>query len=206
MAHRGTDCRQPGGRAVARCSCAADGEPNGGGVPAARYSHPRAGYRSAQDLLFIPSFTQAPCAFRGADGGTSVEVPTIVSFSSLHGLVEQNVDIPVPHGRGRVGGGGLFGLHPGQSSTAFGEAEHRFPAATAEQIVDIPDPRGGRQDPDLLSAASSSGLPGMANQGVFRTFPRLRSELGADFTSSTPAAQLEGFLHGCSWRCVDAVP
>ena len=43
-----------------------------------------------------------------------VEVPTIVSYSSLHGLVEQNVDIPVPHGRGgRVGGGGLFGF-PGQ--------------------------------------------------------------------------------------------
>ena len=28
-----------------------------------------------------------------------MEVPTIVSYSSLHGLVEQNVDIPVPHGR-----------------------------------------------------------------------------------------------------------
>ena len=28
-----------------------------------------------------------------------VEVPTIVSYSSLHGLVDQNVDIPVPHGR-----------------------------------------------------------------------------------------------------------
>ena len=39
-----------------------------------------------------------------------------------------------------------------------------FPAATAEQIVDTPVPRGGRQDPDLPSAASSSGLPGMANQ------------------------------------------
>ena len=31
-------------------------------------------------------------------------VPTIVSYSSLHGLVEQNVVIPVPHGRDRVGG------------------------------------------------------------------------------------------------------
>ena len=37
---------------------------------AARYSHPRAGYRSAQDLIFFPSFSQSPCAFRGADGGT----------------------------------------------------------------------------------------------------------------------------------------
>ena len=41
-----------------------------------------------------------------------VEVPTIVSYSSLHGLAEQNVDIPVPHGRGHVGGGGLFGFAP----------------------------------------------------------------------------------------------
>ena len=77
------------------------------------------------------------------------------------------MDIPVPHGRGRVGGGRLLGLHPGQSSTAFGDADHRFPAATAEQIVDIPVPRGGR---DLLSAASSSGLPGMAHQGFFSHF------------------------------------
>ena len=52
-----------------------------------------------------------------------VEVQTIVSFSSFHGLVEQNVDIPVLHGRDRVGGG-LLGLQPGQSSTAFGGAHY----------------------------------------------------------------------------------
>ena len=39
-----------------------------------------------------------------------VEVPTIISYSSLHGFVEQNVDIPVPHGRGRAGGGRLLGF------------------------------------------------------------------------------------------------
>ena len=32
-----------------------------------------------------------------------VEVPTIISYSSLRGIVEQNVDIPAPRGRGRVG-------------------------------------------------------------------------------------------------------
>ena len=96
-----------------------------------------------------------------------VEVPTIISYSSLRGIVEQNVDIPVPRGRGRVG----LGLHPGQSSTAFGGAEF-LPAAIAEQNVDIPVPRGGR---DLPSAASSSGLPGTANQWVFSTFPRRKS-------------------------------
>ena len=78
-----------------------------------------------------------------------VEVPTIVSYSSLHGLVAQNFDIPVP--RGRVpgpqgflpgqsysltaeqifprlgGGGGLQGLHRGQNSTAFSEQIDEFP-------------------------------------------------------------------------------
>ena len=43
-----------------------------------------------------------------------VDVPTIIFYSSLRGIVEQNVDIPVPHGRD--GGGGLLGLQPGQSS------------------------------------------------------------------------------------------
>ena len=138
-----------------------------------------------------------------------VEVLTIVSYSSLHGLVEQNVDIPVPFGCDRVGGG-LLGLHPGQSSTMFGGAEH-FPATTAEQIVDIPVPRDSRV---LHPASSSSGLPGTANQGFSSHFsPRGKSatlgrhsgsELSADFTSSTPAAEQGGFLHGCSW-CVDAV-
>ena len=88
----------------------------------------------------------------------------------------------------------FLGLHPGQSSTAFGGAEH-FPAATAEQIVDIPVPHGDRV---LHPASSSSDLPGLANEGVFRTFPcgkkvrgqvRTRgSELSADSTPSTPAS------------------
>ena len=105
------------------------------------------------------------------------------------------MDIPAPRGRGRVG----LGLHPGQSSTAFSGADHR--SGTAEQIVDIPAPRGGQ---DLPSAASSSGLPGTANQGFFRTFPRKKksahlgshsgSELLPESSPSTLAAQLEGFF------------
>ena len=95
-----------------------------------------------------------------------VEVPTIISFSSLQRPVEQNVDIPVVGGSGA--GGGLSGFLPGQSSTAFGGARY-FPPATAEQIVDTPVPRDRRV---LHPASSSSGLPGTANQGVFRTFPR----------------------------------
>ena len=133
-----------------------------------------------------------------------VEVPTIISYASLslsqalleyrQRTVEQDVDIPAVGGSGT--GEGLLGLLPGQSSTAFGGA--RIPAATAEQIVDTPVPHGRR---DLPSAASSSGLPGTANQGVFRTSPQrkksatrpphLRSELPPHSSPSTPAAQLE---------------
>ena len=96
-----------------------------------------------------------------------VEVPTIISYSSLRGIMEQNVDIPVPHDRGgRVGDRSLQGF-PGQSSTAYFGAD--FPAATAEQNVFIPVPRGERT---LHSALSSSVLPMTAIQGVFSTFPR----------------------------------
>ena len=109
-----------------------------------------------------------------------VEVPTIISYSSLRGIVEQNVDIPAPLGRGRSRGG--LGFHPGQSSTAFSGADHR--SGTAEQIVDIPAPRGGQ---DLPSSASSSGLPGTANHGVFSTFfPRRKKCEGG------PALEFEG--------------
>ena len=57
---------------------------------------------------------------------------------SLHGVIRQLVEQAVGSG----GGGGLYGLHPGQSSSAFGAADHRLRAATAEQIADIPVPRG----------------------------------------------------------------
>ena len=118
-----------------------------------------------------------------------VEVPTIISYSSLCENAEQNVDIPVPHGRD--GGEVLLGLHPGQSSTAFSGADHR--SVTAEQIVDIPAPRGGRV---LHPASSSSGLQG---KGFFALFPKIKksAKLGphpspkvpASVSSSTLAAQ-----------------
>ena len=64
-----------------------------------------------------------------------VEVPTIVSYSSLQGIEEQNADIPVPPGRGGSGrgGGGLRGFLflPGQSYSL-----------SSEQIIDNPVPRG----------------------------------------------------------------
>ena len=67
-ARGGTQDRGVPLRADPRCSCAAGWEPAGKNVPAPRFAHPRAGYRSAQDLFFTPSLSQAPGS-RGADGG-----------------------------------------------------------------------------------------------------------------------------------------
>ena len=68
-AHCGAQNQNAPLRADPRCSCAAVWEPAGGSVPAPRFAHPRVSYRSAQDLFFTPSLSQAPGS-RGADGGT----------------------------------------------------------------------------------------------------------------------------------------
>ena len=121
-----------------------------------------------------------------------VEVPTIVSFSSLQRIAEQNVDIPVVGGSGT--GGGLSGFLPGQnySMTAeqivdnavprrsFSGDLQGFPPGqssskrTANKIADIPVPSGSLQDfPETLQRAGvSSDLPDEANQGFFSTFLR----------------------------------
>ena len=57
---------------------------------------------------------------------------TILSFLKQRGS-EQIGDIPVPHGRGGSGGGGLHGFLPEQNSTAL----------MAEQLVDNPVRSGG---------------------------------------------------------------
>ena len=56
----------------------------------------------------------------------------------------------------------------------FYGADRRAAAATAEQNVDIPVPRGAPHDfhQNPLPAAGSSDLLETANQGVFSTFPR----------------------------------
>ena len=62
------------------------------------------------------------------------EVPTLLSLASLQQqTAEHIVDIPVPHGRGGSGGGGLHGFLPEQNSTVF----------MAEQLVDDPVRSGG---------------------------------------------------------------
>ena len=95
-------------------------------------------------------------------GGGGGGLPGFLPKHSYSCSAEQIVDNPVPR---RGLGGGLHGLHPRQSSSAFGEADHRIPAATAEQIVDVPVLRGAPHDfhQDPLSAAGSSDLPDTAN-------------------------------------------
>ena len=90
-----------------------------------------------------------------------VEVPTIVSFSSLQRIMEQTVDSPVPQSGGRHAD--LQGLLRGQSSTGV------------EQIVDIPGSRPGQGSPASSSFHSPAGLDDGAEEpgeGFFRTFPR----------------------------------
>ena len=123
--------------------------------------------------------------------GQLVEVPTILY------LLKQKVYTPVPHG-GRGASGGLQGFLPGQcsskrtankiadilaprsglrrlqgflpeqSATAFGEADHRFPAASVEQIVD-----NYAQDRVLRHPLTLQQIFQMTHfNGVFALFPK----------------------------------
>ena len=83
--------------------------------------------------IFLDSILPRSVLRRPQTAEQLVEVPTIISCSSLLQRTDKLiVDIPVP-GRGGGGRGGIQGSHPGQSSTA----------GVAEQIVEIP----GRGDP-----------------------------------------------------------
>ena len=133
-----------------------------------------------------------------------MEVPTIISFSSLQRIVEQNVDVPVPRGGVR----GLQGFPPGQASTTSSFSLERISERNVEQIADF---RGGGLQHFLpgQSSSSSSHVPARAYDAldapgyrVFLTFFQRKksakmglhsgSELSADFISSTPSAYERG--------------
>ena len=110
--------------------------------------------------------TPVPHGSRGASGG-------LQGFLPSH--VEQTVDIPAL----RSGVRRLQGFLPEQSATAFGEADHRFPAASVEQIVDFPVSGRGLQDsrPGQRSASSSQSPADFANDafhGVFALFSKTK--------------------------------
>ena len=127
-----------------------------------------------------------------------VEVPTILSYSSLQRSVEQHVDIPVPGCGGPSSG--LQGFSSGQSSTAW-PSKKRISERIVEQIV---DPVSSGRLPGSSSSHSPAGVEERADdpgEGVFRTFPqnkksaKLASHSGSALlpksSPSTPAAQLE---------------
>ena len=111
-----------------------------------------------------------------------VEVPTIISFSSLQRNVEQFVNIPVPRGGVRR----LQGFPPEQGSTTL----------PSEHIVDIPVPHGESLHgflPGQGSASSSQFPAGAADdafQGFFRTFsPRKKVRSAGQVSADLPPAR-----------------
>ena len=106
-----------------------------------------------------------------------MEVPTIVSYSSLQRIMAQTVDIPV---RGRGGRNvDLQGFLPGQGSTAPFLSLERISEQILEQTVDIPVSVGGLQDfrPGQSSSSVAHSPAAWVNpedepfQGFFCTFP-----------------------------------
>ena len=148
-----------------------------------------------------------------------VEVPTILSYSSLLRTVEHYVDIPVPGGGGGPSSG-LQGFSSGQRSTASPSSKKRISERIVEQIVDPVS--CGRLHGSLPGQGSSSshspaGVEERADEpgeGVFRTFPQNKksakvashsgSALLPESSPSTPAAQLEVSVEWVQLRDGDA--
>ena len=148
-------------------------------------------FRVAEQGIEVPKIVCPPRAARTVLHAPQaaeqlVEVPTIISYSSLlQQTLEQNVDIPV---RGRGGRNvDLQGFLPRQTSTA--------PAVA--QIVDNPASGGGLQGfrPGQSSSASFSSPAGVHDyadepgEGVFRTFPRVKKSPKSAASPSPSARQ-----------------
>ena len=116
-----------------------------------------------------------------------VDVPIVVSYSSLQQhIAEQIVDIPVP---GRAGGGERGGLQgfSGQDSTAFLGAEH----------VDIPVP--------ALGVADEAGKGVFAKKKSAGLGPHSGSELGADGLCRVHGNRRRRVGGGGGGRCSDSL-
>ena len=139
-----------------------------------------------------------------------VEVPTIISYSSLLQRTDELiVDIPDP-GRGGGGRGGFQGSHPGQSSTAGvaeqiveipgrGDPQGFLPRQstlqrTVEQLVDIPGPAGGGLQNFRSGQGSSAFLRNEAGHGDLRT-----SALDVRSARSAGSSSARVHPHSSSW-------
>ena len=131
-----------------------------------------------------------------------VEVPTIMSYSSLQLITEQNVDTPVPRGGGR--NAGLQGFLPGQGSTTLPSSLERISEQTLEQIVDIPG--GGLQDfRPGQSLSSSSHFPAVflfdadePGEGFFRTSPQNKKKCETGSALESESARQCQLIHASS--------
>ena len=105
-----------------------------------------------------------------------VEVPTILSYSSLLQLtVEQHVDIPVPGGGGGPSSG-LQGFSSGKRSTASPSSKKRISERIVEQIV---DPVSSGRLQGSSSSHSPAGDEERADEpgkGVFALFPKIKKK------------------------------
>ena len=120
-------------------------------------------------VIEVPKMSSAPrpprrrrVRFAEQTAEQLVEVPTIISYSSLQRTVEQNVNIPVPGGSGGQHVG-LQGFLPRQCSTALHVSSERSSERIVEQIVDSRVLGGG------FSASSSSSRE-HAGEGFFSHF------------------------------------
>ena len=135
-----------------------------------------------------------------------MDVPTIVSFSLLQLIMEQNVGIPVPHSKGRLAG--PQGLLPEQSSPSTVEQiidipapgrgverglqgfsqERSSTACTMQQNVDIPVPGSGLHDLPVPGSSSSSAVSRDVRGKSATLPPRSGSALPPHSSPWTPAA------------------
>ena len=149
-----------------------------------------------EQVIEVPKFLPLDVPMRAALRVTQlveqlVEVPTIISYSSLLRTVEQIVDIPVPVGGGRLAG--LQGFLPGQSSTA----------PTVVQIVDIP--RGGLQgsrtrqgSPASSSFQSPAGSDDDADEPGGGVLAKLASHSGSELLPESRLLSWRTPSSGCS--------
>ena len=139
-------------------------------------------FRVAEQAIEVPKIVCPPRAARTVlrapqTAEQLVEVPTIISYSSLlQRTVEQNVNIPV---RGRGGRNvDLQDFLPGQGPTAPSLSLERISEQIVEQTVDIPVSVGGLPDfrPGQSSSSVAHSPAAWLNtedepfQGGFRTF------------------------------------
>ena len=165
-------------------------------MPAARCSHSRAGHRSDQDLISIPSLP-AVCASLSRRQNSWWKCrrssPILLCCSGLWSRTSLLQFLV-------VGETSVFKVFLPDSSTAQLASQERSSERIVEQIVDSRVLGGGLQDfrPVQGSAASSSSSREHAGEGFFRTLPRVLrspkssphsgSELSADFNPSTLSA------------------